>query len=338
MTSPIAQKRLQQNQQTPHQLPLQTWQASSWPKAANLWVTSVLAAHNIEPIGDLVEIKCWSLGQVLQQATTQGDVYFKATAYLPLFSNEAKLCQKLGQLFPQQSAKVIAIDEAKQWMLTEDFGVAYEDTVQLTAWAEAFASFAQMQIHSADHIDAIAQSGCLTRDIHNLPLQLKSIFDDDSILTRLPTSMALTHQQYQAILISLQHSITALAQFNLPNTLVHSDLHIENIAKVNGRHIFFDWSDGCISHPFIDGTYLYRMKTTNEQQAVVHQYLSQWRHLLSIEQLHDAWNIAEVVCYAHQAVSYAHMINQLPPQGVEDVQTAFKNAFKRLFNTALTAT
>ncbi|MDO6775490.1 phosphotransferase [Shewanella sp. 3_MG-2023] len=334
MTSPIAQKRQQQNQQTPHQLPLQTWQAPDWPNNANLWVKAVLIGQNIEPIDDLVAVKCWSLGQVLKQATTQGDVYFKATAHLPLFSNEAKLCQKLGQLFPQQSAQVIAIDEAKQWMLTQDFGNAYEETVPLAVWAEAFSSFAQLQISSSEHIGELASSGCLVRDIQDLPQQLTSIFNDDSILARLPEAI-LHPQQYQAILTALDNAIRALKQFKLPNTLVHSDLHIENIAKVKGECVFFDWSDGCISHPFIDGTYLFRMQPSADKHAVINAYLSQWTHLHSIEQLNQAWNIAEVVCYAHQAVSYAQMINQLPPSGIEDLQTAFENAIKRLFDKVL---
>ncbi|WP_144212367.1 phosphotransferase family protein [Shewanella donghaensis] len=340
-TSPAHQQTVhQQTLLSKSQLqPLQTWQDSDWPSTANTWIKSALVSHNVELVGDLMEVKCWSLGHVLKQATAQGDFFFKATAQLPLFSNEPKLCEKLSQLFPKQSAKIIAIDETKKWMLTEDFGAAYEDTVTnpipLIAWADAFASFAQLQINSVNHIQDLASSGCLVRDIQDLPQQLTSIFNDDNILARLPDSILRTPQQYQVILTSLETAITALKQFKLPDTLVHSDLHIENIAKVEDEFIFFDWSDGCISHPFIDGTYLFRMEPSSEKQAVINAYLSQWHSFHSIGQLNQAWNIAEVVCYAHQAVSYSQMINRLPQQNIEDLQVAFENAIRRFCDKAM---
>ncbi|WP_076538590.1 phosphotransferase family protein [Shewanella sp. UCD-KL21] len=316
----------------------QTWQLPDWPKSANAWVKSVLLANNIEPIGELVEVKCWALGQVLKHATTEGDVYFKATAHLPLFSNESQVAQRLSQLFPQHSATVITIDADKQWLLASDFGAALEETVPLSVWADAFNAFAKLQIASSQQLDALSASGCLTRDISQLPQQLSTIFNDSSIMSRLPESITAQPQHCHSALIALQQAISALQQYHLPNTLVHSDLHIENVAQVNGEYVFFDWSDACISHPFIDGTYLFRMPPSADKQQVIEAYLAQWRQFQPLPKLKQAWSMAEVVCYAHQAVSYAQMINRLPQQHIKDLQAAFENAFRRLFDKALMAT
>ena len=37
-----------------------------------------------------------------------------------------------------------------------------------------------------------------------------------------------------------------------PATLVHGDLHMLNVARLNGELVYFDWTDACISHPFLD--------------------------------------------------------------------------------------
>ena len=39
----------------------------------------------------------------------------------------------------------------------------------------------------------------------------------------------------------------------IPDTLSHGDLHPGNVAY-DGREVrLFDWTDGCVTHPFLDG-------------------------------------------------------------------------------------
>ncbi|MBI1880332.1 MAG: phosphotransferase [Chloroflexi bacterium] len=43
-----------------------------------------------------------------------------------------------------------------------------------------------------------------------------------------------------------------LAGYSVPQTLVHGDLHTGNVALVEGKLLFFDWTDACVTHPFFD--------------------------------------------------------------------------------------
>ncbi|WP_153916326.1 phosphotransferase [Shewanella sp. TC10] len=321
----------------------QCWQQNNWPQNANHWTEVELNKLNIRLIGELQQVKGWALGHVFRQSTHSGDVFFKATALLPMFSNEASLCATLFELFPQSCAEVIAFDANKQWMLTNSFGEAFVDTVPLSDWAKPFAAFAGLQIESVKHIKHLESAGCIRREIVNLTQQLSDIFQDNSVTSRLPQDLDLSPENLRQVLSHLDDDIAALSAYQLPNTLVHSDLHIENIAPfnpatskvehdVNNKHehfIFFDWSDACISHPFIDGTYLFRMSSCPEKHKVIDAYLSRWNKFASKDELSQAWQLAEGICYAHQAVSYAGMLHILSKEESPELVTAFENAFRR---------
>ncbi|WP_285163443.1 hypothetical protein [Shewanella goraebulensis] len=328
---------------------VQSWQQPNWPQNAKHWTEYELNKKHFRLIGELQQVKGWTLGYVLRQTTYSGDVFFKATAFLPLFSNEASLCAKLYELFPQYSAEVIAFDASQQWMLTASFGEAFVDTVPLSDWAKPFAAFADLQISSVNYINELESAGCIRRDITALPKQLRSTFQNEAITSRLPQELNLSAENLNHVINHLITAIAALSAFKIPNTLVHSDLHIENIAPASARHqelnygdnqrdkgfVFFDWSDGCISHPFIDGTYLFRMDDSEDKQYVIDAYLSRWSKYGSRDELIQAWQLAEVICYAHQAISYAGMLHILTQEETPDLVIAFENAFKRFLSKAM---
>jgi hypothetical protein len=41
-----------------------------------------------------------------------------------------------------------------------------------------------------------------------------------------------------------------LAAYGVPETIQHDDLHDRQVYLRDGRYLFFDWGDSCISHPF----------------------------------------------------------------------------------------
>ena len=41
-----------------------------------------------------------------------------------------------------------------------------------------------------------------------------------------------------------------LTHYGIPETIQHDDLHDGQIFVRDGRYVFFDWGDSCISHPF----------------------------------------------------------------------------------------
>ncbi|MCL1098679.1 phosphotransferase family protein [Shewanella gelidii] len=310
----------------------QFWHHENWLSDASTWIEQQLRLRNVEPKSPVEKVSGWALGQILRQSTNRGVYYFKATALLPLFSNEAQLCLLLAKLYPEVVPTVVAADIQRQLMLTESFGVAFCENESLSTWAEAFFAFSQLQVNTINNIESLKEHGCLYRPIEKLPLQLTDVFACDAIKAMLPRHIK---SDANVIISAVHQAVEALQIFELPESLVHGDLHIENIARKHNSFMFFDWSDACISHPFIDGTYIYRMAKSKEKDKIVNAYLAPWHDFLPIERLTCAWQTAEIVCYAHQAVSYASMFTCIPEQGKVDLQMAFEHAFQRLHQKAL---
>jgi aminoglycoside phosphotransferase (APT) family kinase protein len=44
----------------------------------------------------------------------------------------------------------------------------------------------------------------------------------------------------------------------LPDTLAHGDVDLDNVAYDGTRLRLFDWTDACLTHPFLDGAHLAR--------------------------------------------------------------------------------
>ena len=59
-------------------------------------------------------------------------------------------------------------------------------------------------------------------------------------------------QQLQALAPHLKNLCSQLAKYRIPQTLVHGDLHLGNVALYEDNYILFDWTDSCIAHPFFD--------------------------------------------------------------------------------------
>ena len=87
-----------------------------------------------------------------------------------------------------------------------------------------------------------------------------------------------------------------LARYAVPSTLVHGDLHLGNVARLAGRYLFFDWTDGCVAHPFFDTISIFQTKQARDpgvQARLRDSYLGVWAGYESIERLREAWTLAK---------------------------------------------
>src|SRR5205807_1597794 len=78
-----------------------------------------------------------------------------------------------------------------------------------------------------------------------LPAQLREVLAD-------PLA-GLTSEQREQILAALpefEAMCAELAAYGIPETIQHDDLHDGQVFFRDGRYLFFDWGDSCISHPF----------------------------------------------------------------------------------------
>jgi aminoglycoside phosphotransferase (APT) family kinase protein len=111
----------------------------------------------------------------------------------------------------------------------------------------------------------------------------------------------------------------ALDRLGLPATLVHGDLHPGNVARVDGELAYFDWTDACVAHPFVDLHSLQWEPDEVTRDALLDAYLEPWRAVASEETLRAAVALARVVTPLHHAVSYSTIARSLEPTSTSEL-------------------
>ncbi len=283
------------------------WAQPGWFAAAGAWMVETLAALGRPPSGRVQQFRNLGISSLLRVPTAAGLVYLKATAKLPLFVNEAVLMTRLAERFPGQIPPPLAIEPEKGWMLLDDFGrdLRQEQAAE-TDVAALLRQFGAMQAQSAALVEELLQAGCHDRRLPVLAAQIDLLVEHP--LSR-EHAKADDLAQLRRLAPRLQERCVELASYGLPDTLVHGDLHLGNAARNGQRYLIFDWSDACISHPFLDliTPYFFQENAADAQQRR-DSYLAQWTDWAPMDRLLEVWRLAKPLAALHQAVSYLHIL------------------------------
>jgi aminoglycoside phosphotransferase (APT) family kinase protein len=109
-----------------------------------------------------------------------------------------------------------------------------------------------------------------------------------------------------------------VASAPIPNTLVHGDLHADNIVVSEGSYLIFDWTDACIAHPFIDAaTFLRYAERASIDQATCERwrdrYLRGWEELAPYEVTSRLFELVAPLAAMHQVITYRWLLDSLAP-------------------------
>lgn len=108
-----------------------------------------------------------------------------------------------------------------------------------------------------------------------------------------------------------------LAAFAVPATLVHGDLNLSNVADGPTGYRYFDWTDACISHPFVDLLAFFHEDEDEVQgdprTRLRHACLAEWTSFEPAERLLRAWRLAEPIAALHYAISYRPIAAAIEP-------------------------
>ena len=170
---------------------------------------------------------------------------------LPVLRKWTLPSQLLTTWYPRNMPGVLAMDRERCWMLLAEFGILLYEHPDKTEREKALEVYSQMQVQVAatQHIDTLFAISCLDRRLHILENQIDPLLNDEDALADLNSSEVEQLRAYGPRLKSMCHE---LARCSIPQTLVHGDLHTGNIAIQYDNYIYFDWSDGCVAHPFFD--------------------------------------------------------------------------------------
>jgi phosphotransferase family enzyme len=230
------------------------WLQPEWVAEAKRWIAAELERFGLEPAGEIEQghVRWWST--VMRVPTTGGDVYFKANA--PPHRFEAALVAMLVRLRPDQVPELPAVDPLRGWMLMRGGGTRLRELVQSTAdlahWEEVLPRYGELQLALASHADELLAVDVPDLRLAGFPASYRRLLEDDEAVL-LDRTGGLTSDE-RVRLLDLAPKIAAavreLVDYGIPETIQHDDFHDGNVFVRDGRYVFFDWGDSCVSHPF----------------------------------------------------------------------------------------
>lgn len=321
-----------------HQIPelRPAWAQPGWFQAASEWIRGQLTARNYRLTGSIQQVKSWGISCILRASTEQGDTYFKVASRLPLFGDEPQLLQAISERFPDCVPAPVAIEPARRWMLIQDFGAELRDMPSLDKWETAVLRFGRLQTQAVAMVEDLLAVGCLDRRLDVLARQIDPLVEDEQTVALLSADeMA----QLRALVPRLKAMCSQLAGYRVPYSLNHGDLHSGNITAES--LLFFDWTDACIAHPFLDlSTVVSDLEESSldGRERIVEAYLNLWTAYERIDRLRGMWQVAEPLGALHQAVSYQHILAALEPGSRPELSGGLGFWLRRIIQTMPTET
>jgi hypothetical protein len=282
-----------------------------------LWLRDQLALLGRPVIGRAVQQRSWELSSVLRAPTAVGPVWLKASAGSSLFAEEGGVMALLAAWFPEQVPTPLAWDPGRRLVLLEEFGPRLGFDAPIEVQEQALVDFARLQAVTAERLDELWAVGLADRGPDRLAEQATDWFADLDATVNLPgldPQTWLTVEESRVLRAALPRLLTLcreLAAGSLPLTLLHGDLHMNNVAAGPTRPVFFDWTDACVGHPFFDlitvvhgPIPLAGASPDGSRTRLRDAYLSAWTGYGTPGQLIDIWRAVEIVGALHHAVSY----------------------------------
>lgn len=288
------------------------WTQSGWLTRASAWLARQARAGGWL-IRGIEQIRAWEFSCVLRVETDGGELYLKA---LPrTYAAEVALAQQLATWYPAHVPAVVATDPRRRWVLLRACpGRCLEDGAPLAEWQRVVRVYGQMQLASAARIEQLRALGCPDRSPKALRAALAPLLADEAALMG-SDDEGLTPAELGRLRSSrpwLEAACDHLVASGLPLTVEHGDLWASNIFVGDGEPRFIDWTDACISHPFLSLAPLLRSASwdsrlaahNNARRRIADAYLGVWSTYARAADLRRALALAEPLAALHIAVSY----------------------------------
>ena len=225
------------------------WAQPDWLLSAGAWIE-----QHAEIAGELEQVHLRPWSTVLRVPTAEGDLFFKAVWKNSMF--EPALTVLLARLRHGHIAEPVAVDPERGWMLSRDAGTRLRELVQSTAdlhhWQALLPVYAELQLEVAAEPERLLELGVPDRRLSRIPGLLARLLNDtEALMLDLPDGLASEELvQLREQMPEVEAMCRELGELGIPETVQHDDFHDGNVFVRDGKYVFFDWGDACVSHPF----------------------------------------------------------------------------------------
>jgi hypothetical protein len=227
------------------------WRDPVWLDDAHAWIRANVPGTSA---GSIEQPHVYPWATVLRVPSPDGVLWFKANAPIQRF--EAALTVDLAEAAPDVIVELLAIDAERGWMLMRDAGSRLRELVagaeQLRRWLTILPRYAELQLALASRVERFLALGVPDERLGGLAHHLRGVLvDDDLLFVGRPGGITPDELARLRDAVRLVSSMCSeLAAVGIPETLQHDDFHDGQVFVRDGRYLFLDWGDSCVSHPF----------------------------------------------------------------------------------------
>src|SRR5205807_5814972 len=206
--------------------------------------------------------------------------------------SEPALLAALATGWSQDLPTILAMDAARGWMLTRDFGGRPLEEGGPEE-AGAVRRFAEIQVEASAGVPRWLELGCPDRRLERMPaLQAALLADDAALQPEERDGLTKTEiRRLRELAPRFREMWKELRAYAVPPSIVQQDFRHGNVLMTDAGPLFFDWSDTVVSHPFFSATrYLQSLPMSNEQEQergrrIRDAYMEPWTAFESGERL-----------------------------------------------------
>ncbi|PUA79838.1 phosphotransferase family protein [Nocardioides currus] len=283
------------------------WFRPGWFDEVEAWIDSVLEGSGRRRTHPIEAVKMWSISAVARVRTDAGDLWLKAPC--EHFRAEARVHPTVARLFPDLVPSLVAVEEEQGWLLMEPLVGAEDEDRADGAGLEVATVWARTQVDAVAHVDELVAGGCRVRGVEETLAAFHDLLDHS---TELPL---LTPEELETVRTSgVDAVVREFWAAGIPDTLSHGDLHLGNVAWDGTSLRIFDWTDGCVSHPFLDASHLAHFTRSRPgDQGLEATYAEQWRAAYPDADVDRVLELAPFVDLVFQAVTFDDIASTTEP-------------------------
>ncbi|NYE36599.1 hypothetical protein F4692_001732 [Nocardioides cavernae] len=287
------------------------WYRPGWTDELEEWIDAALAPTGRSRTGPVRTHRVWSISAVHTVPTDAGTLWSKASC--AHFAAEAGIVEVVARHLPDLVPEVVAVDRGRSWLLTEPLAGVSDDGAPAEA-AEVLAPlWASAQAASLDWLDELRAAGAPDRGLEPTLAAWREALATNAELDALTAGERV---RLAEVVPEVESRVRELWACGFPDTLGHGDLHSGNVAH-DGAHVrIFDWSDGCVTHPFLDGTHLAHWITEavgGDAGERVRTVLAPWRDAYPHADLDRAVALAPLADLVFQTVTFDQLSRSTEP-------------------------
>lgn len=301
------------------------WCRPGWYADAVSWARAQLERAGRRIDGAPEQIRQWDISSIIRVPTMEGNAYLKAVpAY---FSHEGDVLRAIRSLAPDELPRVIADDPARHWTLFDEIDGASLRGQDDGHAADALALLARLQVAAIPRAERLLRA-CSDRRLDHLTSEAAWLLARPGLADSVD---AATWTRCTAFVQDLERHVGELRACAVPETLVHGDFHLGNVATEAGRLTLFDWTDACVSHPLFDLATVFYDET---QEDAIEAYVREWSAIVPADRLRRALPLADALACIHHAVSYERISEGMEPGARWQVAGATQGWLRRLAERA----